>query len=51
QERCIGCGLCVTGCPNNSVELRRKPDEEIVHPPKDYAAWERDRLTYRGLDE
>ncbi|MFX0068300.1 MAG: DUF362 domain-containing protein [Candidatus Hodarchaeota archaeon] len=51
QERCIGCGLCVTGCPNNSVELRRKPDEEIVHPPKDYAAWERDRLAYRGLDE
>ncbi len=50
-ERCIGCGLCVTGCPNDVAKLRRKPDTEIVHPPVDYATWERERLINRGLAE
>ena len=51
QERCIGCGLCVTGCPNDVVKLQRKPDVEIVRPPADYAAWEHERLLNRGLAE
>ena len=49
RERCIGCGLCVTGCPNDVARLQRKPDEEIVHPPKDFATWEHERLINRGL--
>jgi len=48
RERCIGCGLCVTGCPANAAKLQRKPDTEIVHPPVDYATWERERLCNRG---
>jgi Na+-translocating ferredoxin:NAD+ oxidoreductase subunit B len=48
---CIGCGLCVTGCTNDAVELRRKPEGEIVAPPIDFAAWERERLRSRGLPE
>jgi Fe-S-cluster-containing hydrogenase component 2 len=47
QRKCIGCGLCVTGCPNDAAELQRKPDHEIVEPPMDYTTWERERLSNR----
>jgi Na+-translocating ferredoxin:NAD+ oxidoreductase subunit B len=50
QARCIGCGLCVTGCPNDVARLVRKPEAEIVHPPKDFAAWEHERLHNRGME-
>jgi len=51
RERCIGCGLCVTGCTADAVRLIKKPDAEIVHPPEDFAAWEKQRLRSRGLTE
>ncbi|TEU00311.1 MAG: 4Fe-4S dicluster domain-containing protein [Candidatus Stahlbacteria bacterium] len=51
REKCIGCGLCVTGCPTNAAKLHRKPDEEIIHPPEDFATWEQERLKSRGLSE
>lgn len=46
---CIGCGLCVTGCDQGAVQLQRKPQDEIVVPPIDFGAWERERLRNRGL--
>jgi electron transport complex protein RnfB len=49
RERCIGCGLCVTGCPDEAARLRRKPEEEIVRPPATFGAWERRRLKARAL--
>ncbi|HTX92333.1 MAG TPA: 4Fe-4S binding protein [Anaerolineales bacterium] len=49
RARCIGCGLCVSGCPNDVARLIRKPEAEIVHPPRDYAEWEHARLHNRGL--
>jgi ferredoxin len=47
QARCIGCGLCVTGCPNEAAQLERKTEAEIIHPPVDFAAWEQERLHNR----
>lgn len=49
RERCIGCGLCVTGCPSDIAKLQRKPDDQVVHPPVDYPTWERERLLNREL--
>lgn len=49
QRKCIGCGLCVTGCPSDVSTLHRKPESEIVSPPVDFKAWERERLLNRGL--
>jgi electron transport complex protein RnfB len=49
RSHCIGCGLCVSGCPHDAVELKRKPDDEIIHPPQDFMTWETERLQNRGL--
>jgi electron transport complex protein RnfB len=48
RESCIGCGLCVTGCPSEAARLQRKPEDELVAPPATRGAWERVRL--RGRD-
>jgi electron transport complex protein RnfB len=33
-DRCIGCGLCVSTCPTDSLALARKPDSEQPRVPK-----------------
>jgi ferredoxin len=33
-NRCIGCGLCVSTCPTNSISLVRKPEGEQPYVPE-----------------
>ncbi len=49
RARCIGCGLCVTGCPHEVARLERKADAEMIHPPEVFTDWEKMRLQNRGL--
>jgi len=34
-DRCIGCGLCVSTCPTDSLSLVRKPKAKQPYVPKD----------------
>jgi NAD-dependent dihydropyrimidine dehydrogenase PreA subunit len=35
KERCIGCGVCVSKCPSETIHLRDK--KEKILPPEDGA--------------
>jgi len=50
QERCIGCGLCVSTCPGEAIRLVRKPDDKIATPPETQAEWNELRGRIRGVD-
>jgi Na+-translocating ferredoxin:NAD+ oxidoreductase subunit B len=49
RRLCIGCGLCVSGCANEAPRLERKPEDERIEPPVDFAVWEHERLVNRRL--
>jgi Fe-S-cluster-containing hydrogenase component 2 len=34
SNRCIGCGLCVTTCPTQAMQLVKKPDDQLYEPPQ-----------------
>lgn len=39
NQRCIGCGLCVTTCPTEAIALFRRGDDEIADVPKNEKEW------------
>ena len=36
-DHCIGCGLCVTGCPTEAMQLVKKAETDLYEPPKTVA--------------
>jgi len=46
EEQCLGCGLCVTGCPNNARNMR--PRAEITEPFANLSEWGMHALQARG---
>ena len=32
-QHCIGCGLCVSSCPEQAASLEPRPKESVVVPP------------------
>jgi electron transport complex protein RnfB len=50
QEKCIGCGVCVSTCPSEAIELVRKEDADLVSPPLNEDVWQDERAKQRGVD-
>ncbi len=48
-ERCIGCGVCTTTCPTESITLVRKPEEKQDQPPANLLDWYGKRAESRGI--
>jgi Fe-S-cluster-containing hydrogenase component 2 len=49
-DRCIGCGLCVSTCPNEAIRLVHKGQDQIVQPPVNEDDWLEERGRMRGVD-
>jgi len=50
RDKCIGCGLCISTCPTDSIKLIRKAPDEIITPPKDEMEWFKKRASEVGVD-
>ncbi len=46
RAKCIGCGVCVIGCPTDAIELEPVSEEEWFHVPSSMAEWEERRLKF-----
>ncbi len=48
--RCIGCGLCLTTCPEEAVALVARPADQVEIPPANEDEWFDRRGQSRGVD-
>jgi H+/Na+-translocating ferredoxin:NAD+ oxidoreductase subunit B len=48
-DRCIGCGVCTTTCPTDSISLIRKPESQRDDPPASLHEWYAERAKSRGI--
>jgi heterodisulfide reductase subunit A-like polyferredoxin len=53
RERCIGCGVCASTCPTESISLLRKPEDQCAQRAPNMVHWmmERSMNTGKPLDE
>lgn len=49
-DKCIGCGLCISTCPEEAIVLKRKEEKDCVVPPADENEWFKHRAAIRGVD-
>ena len=49
-KKCIGCGLCVSTCPEEAIKMVKKDEKDIVQPPENEDAWFEERGERRGVD-
>jgi Pyruvate/2-oxoacid:ferredoxin oxidoreductase delta subunit len=49
-ERCIGCGVCTTTCPTDSISLILKPEPDRDEPAENLSDWYAKRAESRGIE-
>ena len=51
RDKCIGCGVCVIGCPTDAIVMEPVSEEEWFHVPSSMAEWEEMRLEYLASEK
>ena len=49
RARCVGCGLCVSTCPDEALRLERKPSAERTPLPDGRKQWWVERAKNRQI--